>query len=296
MKSRNAYVLGIDLGGTQVRAALTGPDGMLATPLQAVPTEAHTLEREALYARIRDLAITVRGDRDIEGIGIGATGPVDPESGTILDCNNLPTFQHFPLCERLQADFGVPARMDGDARALILGEALFGAGKHVRRVFGLTLGTGLGSALVEDGRIVRGSTGCSGEIWTAPYRDGTMEDYLSGTALSQHFTALTGETVSGKEVADLARAGSPEALAVFRTFADALADTMAWCTGLFDPDLIILGGSVTESAPLFMDRALERFHRFICTPARAHIRVALSSLGSAAGVIGAGALAWRKNT
>ena len=96
MKSRNAYVLGIDLGGTQVRAALTGPDGMLATPLQAVPTEAHTLEREALYARIRDLAITVRGK--------------------VL-------------------------------------------------------------------------------------RDGTVEDYLSGTALSQHFTALTGETVSGKEVA-----------------------------------------------------------------------------------------------
>lgn len=292
MKRQETYALGIDLGGTQIRAALVREDGSLASPLVSAPTDARILERDLLYARIRETALKATANLPIVGIGIGSTGPVSSRSGEILDCDNLPSLQYFPLRDRLASDLHVPAWLDNDANAFVLGEALYGAGRNAESVFGLTLGTGLGSALVQKGRIMHGQSECAGEIWTAPYKDSILEDYLSGTALSRLFREKTGINVSGKEVATRARKEDAAALDVWDTFTQALAYTLSWCVNLLDPDVVVLGGSVVASAPLFLEKALEQFRKYICTPSRAHVRVKLSALGNEAGVKGAAALVW----
>lgn len=96
MKRQETYALGIDLGGTQIRAALVREDGSLASPLVSAPTDARILERDLLYARIRETAFKATANRPIVGIGIGSTGPVSSRSGEILDCDNLPSLQYFP--------------------------------------------------------------------------------------------------------------------------------------------------------------------------------------------------------
>lgn len=292
MTGKGKYALGIDLGGTQVRAALVRKDGSLAGPMKSVPTQAKTLDRASLYARIRETAASACAGAPVRGIGIGSTGPVSSLTGEILDCDNLPNLQFFPIRERLSTDLGAPALLDNDANALLLGEALYGAGKGAARVFGLTLGTGLGAAFIENGRIVHGATDCAGEIWTAPYRDSILENYLSGTALARLYREKTGIAVTGKEVAVRAGKEDAAALDVWDTFTQALAYTLSWCVNLLDPDVVVLGGSVAASAPLFLEKALEQFRKYICTPSRAHVRVKLSALGNEAGVKGAAALVW----
>ena len=293
-KANGTYMLGIDLGGTQVRAALVRRNGKTASPMLSVPTDAFRLEQEDLYARICSLVTDTKEWGAFQGIGIGSTGPVDPVNGRILDCNNLPSMQYFPLAARLSDDFYVPVRLDGDARALLLAEALYGAGKGSKRVLGFTLGTGLGCAFIEQGRILQGSTACAGEIWTSPYKHSIIEDYVSGPALSRHYAELTGEELGGKDIARLAASGSAAARKVFRDFAKDLAYAMAWCTNLLDPDVIVLGGSVAQSAALFLDDTKKHLQHFLCAATRQHIRVCTGMLGAEAGVIGAAALAWRK--
>lgn len=280
--------LGIDLGGTQIRAARILPHGRVDGYVVSMETRAGFLPGEAIYERIRQAAQQAIGEEEIAAVGIGSTGPLDINRGMTLDCNNLPSLQYFPLCERLAADLGKPVFLNNDANALILGEAAVGAGQGKSRVLGLTLGTGLGAALVVDLHVVRGARDNAGEIWTAPYGDGIIEDVLSGTGVQNMYASLTGKNLQGREIARLAREGDPQALSVWERFADALGFTLSWTVNMDDPDIVVLGGSVVASADLFLARAEERMRRYICKSTSENIRVVTARLGGDAGVIGAG--------
>lgn len=282
--------VGVDIGGTKIRAGLVDESGRTAgTPL-SIPTRAWE-DSGLIFSRIIDLVLQVtEGREDVKAAGVGSTGPLDPVEGVILECNNLPTMHGFPLKKLMEDRLSIPVQLDNDANALVLGEAVYGAGRGHARVLGLTLGTGLGAALVENGRIVRGANGCCGEIWTAPYRDGIIEDYASGTALSRIYKELAGTAIPGDAVAELARQGDACALETFRQFSDALAFALAWTVNMTDPDVVVLGGSVMGAADLFLERTDRNFRRFICPGPASVLEVRTSELGADAGVIGAAAL------
>lgn len=284
-------LVGMDIGGTKVRAGIVSESGRLAGAALSVPTKSWE-DPESIFLRISDLlSLVMDGHDDVRAIGIGSTGPLDPDKGVILECNNLPTMHGFHLKERIEERFGLPVSMDNDANAFVLGEAIAGSGAGCSRVLGITLGTGLGAALAVDGKIVRGARNCCGEIWASPYGDGIIEDYLSGTALSRMYKEISGADADGAHIASLARAGDRNALSVFERFTDALSFTLAWIVNMTDPDVIVIGGSVATSADLFLDAADKSFRRYVCPEPAASVKIRLSLSGADAGVIGAAALA-----
>ena len=287
--------VGVDFGGTKIRAGLVDGSGRLAAPAETIATAA-AAPAETIFSNLVGLVrrtIDRAGARRPAAIGVGATGPLDIGQGVILECNNLPTMHGFPLRERLEEAFCLPVRVDNDANALILGEALYGAGRGYRSVLGFTLGTGIGAARVEEERIVRGATGSAGEIWLSPYRDGILEDFVSGNALRRRYSLRGGDSVDGAEIARRAAAREPAACRVWEEFTEALAFALAWTVNLVDPDAVLLGGSVMRSASLFLDAADERFRSRIC-PEAAHVPLLCAQLGDDAGVIGAAALFMEK--
>lgn len=153
----NKIIIGVDLGGTKIMTgAISARGKVLGTPVK-VPTESF-LPKEAVLKKItssvekvmNELSITAA---DIKGIGIGSTGPLDPQTGVILECPQLPTMHFFPLRDEVQKHFGVPVFLNNDANCLIFGETVFGAGKGKKSVLGFTLGTGIGCALVFNRKI-----------------------------------------------------------------------------------------------------------------------------------------------
>lgn len=265
---RGELILGIDLGGTKIRAALLGADGVIVGTPESVPTCARSRNAEEIYSEILQLARRQIGTHEVKGVGIGSTGPLDFRKGMILDCDNLPSMRNFPLADRLSGDLGLPVRLDNDANAFILAEHRWGSAKGADNAVGVTLGTGLGLAIIANGTLVRGAHDCAGEVWTSPYKGGIIEEFASGSYL-------------GGPDADDER---------FEAFADALADALSWIVNVCDPSVVVLGGSVTASAERFLVRMEEKLKKQICRSVSENLEIKLATLGADSGVMGAATL------
>ena len=284
--------IGLDIGGTKMKCGVVDATGkVLGTPRE-VPTNAYG-PREKIVAGILDLlneALAQVPENRLRGIGIGCSGPLDIISGTILKCNTLPMLHNYPLKNIIELTTCKEVHMNNDANAMMLGEAVWGAGRGRQSLVGITLGTGIGCAFINNGRIWTGFTGNSGEIWQSPYRDGVIEDYVSGPGLSRMYKDLTGVEIGGKEIAERARAGEELALKVFDQFADGLVFALAWTLNTIDPDAVILGGSVVDSSDLFLTRVKGLLPKYITQEAAEHLEILTAGLGNNAGFIGAAAL------
>lgn len=284
----NTDIIGIDVGGTKIRAGIIGADGRLKRPSRAIPT-CPDMPKKTIVGNLLALVHSFADIGIASGIGVGCTGPLDNDKGMILDANNIPSLNYFNIKECLEGEFGLPTVLENDANAMILGEAMYGAAKGSRSVLGLTLGTGLGCTIVHDGKALSGNTFSAGEIWLAPYRDGTIEEYVSGTAVSNRYREITGNVLPASEVAILARQGNADALGVWNGFAEGLAFALAWCIDLYDPETVVLGGSVAKSADLFLDKAVALLKRHVCTATFNAVSVRTAALGDDGGIIGAAA-------
>ncbi len=284
--------IGLDIGGTKMKCGVVDAGGKIIGTPREVPTNARG-PREKIVAGILDLlndALSQVPENRLRGIGIGCSGPLDINSGTILKCNTLPTMHNYPLKHIIELTTCKEVHMNNDANAMMLGEAVWGAGRGRSSLIGITLGTGCGCAFINGGRIWTGYTGNAGEIWQSPYRDGVIEDYVSGPGLSNMYKALTGADADGKEIAERARGGEGAAIEVFNRFADGLVFALAWTVNTVDPDAVILGGSVVDSADLFLDRVRSMLPRYLTQEAAEHIEILTAGLGNNAGFIGAAAL------
>jgi glucokinase len=287
-------VIGVDIGGTNIRAGLVNQNGELCGEPISIPTLGNELP-DAIIQRITDAISTIieknklRKEK-IVGIGMGVTGPLDIKNGLILECPQLPTLQYFPLREKIKEVFGIPVIMNNDANAMILGESLFGSGRGSRVVLGFTLGTGLGCAIVMDQKLQTGARELAGEIWASPYKEGIIEDYVSGRGIRDIYTLRSGQVLSALEIAQLASTGDINAKEALEEFGTALGFALAWSINLIDPDVIILGGSISNSFPLFSKSMIAFLNRFACPPPSMLPPVHIASLGNNAGLIGAAAL------
>ena len=291
----NKILIGVDFGGTKIlTGAMTEEGKVIAEPVN-VPTGGND-ERgkilERLNYSIEETLKRAKADiGDVRGIGLGVTGPLDITNGVILECPQLPTLQFFPLKRTVEERFNCPVFMNNDANCLIYGEALFGAGRGKRNVVGFTLGTGLGCAIILDGKIFAGSTESAGEVWPSPYGNGTIEDLVSGAGVSRTHKKISTKDKSSLEIAKLAEDGDANALATWGEFGEHLAVAVSWVINLIDPEIVILGGSISNAFKFFSPSMEENIRKHICPVPSEKTKVVRAKLGVNAGFIGAAALA-----
>ena len=240
-------VIGVDLGGTNVRAGKVVGQEMAGHRARAI--SGHGAEKTVLGEISETIAAVF--DKSITGIGIGVPSLVDVDKGIVYTVENIPSWKEVPLKGILEQSFQVPVYVNNDANCFALGELYFGAGRGFRDLVGMVLGTGLGAGIVINGKLYCGRNCGAGEIGTIPFREHTVEYYSSG----QFFQHQYG--VDGGLVYEQARQGDASALEKFAIFGDNLGQAVMTALYAYDPEIIVLGGSVSK-AWLFFEAALRR--------------------------------------
>jgi glucokinase len=307
--------VGVDVGGTTVRAGVVDADGtVLDTARAATPTAAGALEA-AIAGAVAELA----GRHDVRGVGVALAGFVTPDRRTVRFAPHLP-WRDAEVADLLTRRCGLPVVIEHDANAAALAERRFGAAASGgRATLFLALGTGIGAGLLVDGELYRGSYGVApelGHLRVVPDgracpcgKRGCWERYCSGTALVTTLVELLADDpggspglsrmagaesrgITGRRVAASAREGDPVALRALAELARWLGEGLAMVADVYDPGLVVIGGGLSGSAPLFLDEAREHYARVLTGgPYRTRARIRAAQLGDQAGVIGAAQLA-----
>lgn len=294
MNMTEKVVIGADVGGTKIKAGAVKADGTIIGNPVTIATGA-TDSRETVAGRIiRSIHEVTQQlaelNMHVDGIGLGVTGPLDVKSGKILVCPTLPTMNDYPLKAHVMEQFGKPVVMNNDANAMMLGETYWGAGRGYKNVLGITLGTGLGCALILNGKIWMGATETAGEIWTSPYKGGIIEDEVSGRGITAKYKRLTGVASEAKEIAVLARKGDQAAIQAWNDFGRDVAYALGWSVNLIDPEIIIIGGSISNALDLFYPAMSDAIEKYICPVPSQNLYIEKAILGNNAGFMGAAAL------
>ncbi len=293
------YAIGVDLGGTNMRAALVDDKGKIQahartrTPVDLGP-EATALEMSRLVAE-------VRGQNTVVGVGIGSPGPLSRVEKMIYQTPNLPGFDRFPLGKRVEELTGCRVHLDNDAKCASYGEALFGRGKGRKNLILMTFGTGIGGGIFVDGQMIYGKSDGACEVGHLTlYPEGRLckcgnrgcfEQYCSATAFKRRAYEKTAQEMGGKEIFDAFERGQAWALELMREFAIDLAVGTASLVNIFDPEMVVFGGGLftTGGGPLgpwvqeaIKDRCFKSSQR--------GLEIVPSSLGGDAGVLGAASL------
>ena len=319
MTNSDGLVIGVDVGGTKVAAGFVSPEGKITkqvrTPMVADGDSAAGFA--AVTAAVNSLLSTGVQLEAILGIGICSPGPLDPQTGVVINPPNLPCWRNFSLASEMSRLYRLPVRVDNDANAAGLAEALWGAGAGYRNVFYATIGTGIGTGIIFDGRLYHGRTGAAGEggHMSIDYRGplcgcgkrGCIETLAAGPAIGRRARSkLTDKHLAGSVLAKLAAANSDaitsELVGQAAQNGDALArevlcETVAllsvWLSNIIDllePDVIIIGGGVSSMLQPFFTSMQEQISD-TCVNQRAHeIPLLPACYGADSGIAGGAAL------
>ena len=311
-------VLGVDIGGTKVAVGLVNRDGKIVAqgrnPMVGTGTPEAALQ--AVTDAIDSLISSAARD-GVQSIGICAPGPLDPKSGVVLNPPNLPCWRNFPLAERISAKYRVPVKVDNDANAAALAETRWGAARRFRYVFYATIGTGIGTGIVLDGRIYHGNTGSAGEggHMSIDYRGplcgcgkpGCIEVLAAGPAIGARARAKLGAASSRQSaILELAKgsvaavtselvgkayvAGDPLAREVLLETVDLLTTWLGNIVDLLDPDILVIGGGVAAMLKPFFDEIKNRLPSRCVNPHASEIPLLMAHYGADAGIAGGAAL------
>ena len=261
--------IGVDLGGTNVRVAKVSSEG---TVLQIIK-EATEIEKGVQHVidKICRMIESIDGYTECLGIGLGVPGPVDTREGKMIIATNLPGFEGYPLASKIQDHFKKPTYVDNDANVAGLGEAVQGAGKGHNVCYYVTISTGIGGALVVDGKVVAGRNGHAGEVGNIiidrnrekvnGLNIGAAENEASGTALTRKGKAIFGDSIKNAgDVFSLAEKGDEKALKLVDEMAYDLAVMFSVIAHVVDPSCFIVGGGVMKSKGVFFDK-METYYR-----------------------------------
>ena len=272
-------IIGIDLGGTNVRAGLVGEDGMVRLERRAVRADGAV---EEVLDQLYEVTDALEAGR-VAGIGIGVPGPVDTAAGIVYDLINIPAWREVALKELFEARYSVPVYVNNDANCFALAERHFGAGREQPSFIGLIVGTGMAGGIIIDGKLYEGRNGGAGEFGMIRYREHYLEYYCSGQFF-EHFYDLTGRAAARR-----ADDGDPEARAMWQAFGRHLGYAVETILYAYDPALIVLGGSVGMRYPLYRQWLWEALEETPYQQSVANLRIEVSALEEA-GVLGAAAL------
>ncbi|MBL1067001.1 ROK family glucokinase [Streptomyces sp. 7-21] len=309
--------VGIDIGGTKVMAGVVDADG---TVLERLRTETPDKSKhpKVVEDTITELVLDLSDRHDVHAVGIGAAGWVDADRSRVLFAPHL-AWRNEPLREALAARLAVPILVDNDANAAAWGEWRFGAGQNEELLVMITLGTGIGGAILEGGRVKRGAYGVAGEfghMQTVPGghrcpcgNRGCWEQYSSGNALVREARELAaadspvaqpildrvgGRTtdITGPLITELARSGDPMCVELFQDIGQWLGVGLANLAAALDPTCFVIGGGVSDADDLLIGPAREAFGRQLTGRGyRPAARIVRATLGADAGMVGAADLA-----
>jgi len=311
------HTVGVDIGGTKVLAGVVDRHGhVLARVRQDTP--GRSSEPAAVEATIVDVVRRLADAHPVAAVGVGAAGFVDAARSSVLFSPHL-SWRNEPLRETLLSRLRMPVIVENDANAAAWAEYRFGAGRTYRQALCITMGTGIGGALLVDGKVFRGGQGMAGEfghMQVVPEghrcecgNRGCWEQYSSGNALvrearelvaarsrvAHRLRALSGDdaaALTGPMVTEAARAGDPAAVELFTEVGRWLGVGLANLTAALDPDCVIVGGGVSEAGELLLAPARETLGRSLTGRGfRREPRVVRAHLGPDAGFVGAADLA-----
>ena len=303
------YKFGVDVGGTTVKIGLFSGDGKLEEKYEIATDKsdqgAHIIEHIA--AKLEEIiAKKSYGILDCMGVGIGLPGPVD--RGMILGCVNL-GWGIFSIVEEFSKAFhNVPVYAGNDANIAALGEYVAGAGKGMKNMIMVTLGTGVGGGIIIDGRILEGVNGGAGEIGHIPVnpqeqdtcgcgKKGCLEQYASATGIvriAEKLRKENGNTAlpagcTAKQVFDYAKEGDELAMQAVEELGRYLGLALASCACVLNPEGIVIGGGVSRAGKILLDVTEKNFQTYVFKPCK-NVKFSLAELGNDAGIYGAAAM------
>lgn len=318
-RKRQQYIVGVDLGGTNIVAGAMPEDGSRMIALKSIPTQAEggaegVVDRivGAVQGVILDTIAEAKAQRsDFLGIGIGAPGPLDRERGIVVVAPNL-GWRDFPLRDRIAERMGLPATLDNDANCATVGEWWQGAAKGARSVVGITIGTGIGGGLIFDGTLYHGASDVAGEIghttidMTGRYckcgNYGCLEAYASGPAIALRAREALAreasnsmllemvarpEEITAATVYEAAKRNDPLAQEIVRETAVFLGAGLANLLNVINPDVVVVAGGVTQAGEQLFEPLRKEVRRRAFRPAVEACRIVPGTLPGTAGVVGA---------
>jgi glucokinase len=317
---REQYIIGVDLGGTNIVAGAMTMDGSRHLSTRSIPTNA-SLGDEGVADRMVTLVEGVILDTmrqtgafrtDFVGVGVGAPGPLDRERGVVLVAPNL-GWLNFPLRDRIHDRLSLPTTLDNDANCATFGEWWQGAARGARNVIGLTIGTGIGGGIILNGALYHGASDMAGEVGHTTIdlngrhckcgNYGCLEAYASAPAIATRArevlvreegeSALPGmvhgklEDITAQTVYDAAKQGDPVASEIVRDTARYLGAGVANLLNIFNPDTVVIAGGVTAAGDALFVPLRAEVRRRAFGPAVRAVKIVPGTLPGTAGVVGA---------
>lgn len=311
-------VLGIDIGGTKIAGALVTSAGEVRARASCKTMASEGAE--AVMTRALQVAAELLNScaNGIKGIGIASGGLIDPETGVVIHATELlPGWTGMEIARIFEEHFDLPARAINDASAAAVGEGRFGAARGVDDFVLLTLGTGVGGGIFSGGRLLLGAHGVAGSIghmvidcdgrWCNCGSRGCLEAYVSGTAITDRFLKLADErgldepliqavradrNLGTKLIGKAASEADSFAVEIVREAGTYLGWGLVSLLNLFNPAMIVIGGSVADMGDLLLQPAREVLCRYSLRGEKDPIRIVRAQLGNDAGIVGAASLIW----
>ena len=293
------YSIGVDLGGTNLRAASVDKHGKMLNKISGSTDLA--AGRDAV---IDDMVQAIRklkadaGSLGLAGVGIGVPGFILMEEGVIVGSNNLPEFDGFPVRDEIERQLGTQVILENDANAAAMGESWIGAGTDVNDLVLLTLGTGIGGGIISAGKVLHGHVGMAGElghITVVPNGNpcgcgnyGCLEKHASATAIVNMARMMSlGDDLTSEDVFHMAAAGNAKAKMIFHTMGSSLGIALATLINIFNFPLYLLSGGVLAAWEQFAPAMFDEVEKRSFTYRNAKTSIAKATLGNEAGLYGA---------
>jgi glucokinase len=278
----NKQVIGIDLGGTNLRVALIDVNGIVRIESEAVKSQGTPQEvMEQIFVLIERIGL-----KHIEGIGLGVPGPVDDEKGIVYELINIPAWKKEPVKEIFESRYHIPLEVQNDANCFALAEKYYGQGKGVKSFIGLIVGTGIAGGIILNDRLYTGPNGMAGEFGMMSYLDQYYEYYCCGQFFEHVYDT------PAKTAAALAGKGDLKALKMWEEFGHHLGKAIEAILYAYDPEMIVLGGSVSKSFYLYEKWIWKTLENFVFPNSLKNFRLKASVLEHP-GILGAAALLFR---
>ncbi len=307
-KSSQKVAVAVDLGGTDLKTALIDLNGKILHQ-KTVSSESKESKEKTLHRLIHSIQIELdwakKNQIKIKGIGLGIPGIVSPEKGVVYQSPHFPDWKNYPILKKLKREFSIPMILDNDANMAAIGEGWLGAAKNKKNFILLTLGTGIGGAIVIHREIFHGDSGFAGEAGHLVIDrhglqcncggQGCLEMSASATGIFHQLTSLNRSTdLTPLQLFGLAKKKDPFALKIFQNFGESLGVGIASIVNLLDIETIILGGGISEAFSCFSPFALESISKYLYSTTAKRVRLIKASLGNKAGIIGAARVVFLK--
>lgn len=296
------YVIGIDVGGTNIKAGLVSAKAKVIDRSE-FSTKSFASDRKELISRIASEIKRLMDQnglvkKDIEGIGIGLPGLVDTPNGIVRFLPNIPGWRNVPLKIKLEKKLGIPVFLENDVNLIALGEWRYGAGRGVKNMVCMTLGTGVGSGLILDGHLYRGPGFAAGELGHMPLNEhgetcgcggyGCLETYVGNKRLVKLARKMTRKKdISLEEMYALAKKGNTVVLKFWEQTATHIGNNLVGVVNLLNPERIVIGGGVSNNHEFLFKTIYAVIRKRAMPTQAAMVKIARTQLGNDAGILGA---------